>query len=219
MRIDLHVHTCYSPDSLTSLRQVAHWMARHQLDAVAITDHNSTAGALALHAQLSHAVIVGEEIDTTHGEIIGLFLEREIAAGLSPNETVARIREQGGLVYLPHPFDRLRGLRMEETELQELLAQTDVIEVLNARVTWTEDNRRAQACAAQRHLAAGAGSDAHLGAEIGRVYVELPPFEGAAGLLTALAQGQVVGRISGPTVHLGSRAAYWIKHMQTVNRR
>jgi predicted metal-dependent phosphoesterase TrpH len=211
MRVDLHVHTRCSPDSLTSLRSVERWMRRRQVDVVAITDHNAVVGALALRQQLSEAVIVGEEIATTRGEISGLFLEELIPAGLAPAETVARIRAQGGLVYLPHPCDRLRGLRLSGAELQELLVQADIVEVLNSRITWQADNQRAQTLAAEAHLLCGAGSDAHMGIEIGRAYVEMPPFAGATGFLAALAQGRVGGRLSWPVVHLGSRAAYLIR--------
>ena len=106
MRIDLHVHTCYSPDSRTSLDAVARWMARRQLDAVAITDHNAIAGALALQRRLPGAVIVGEEIQTTHGEIIGLFLQEAIAPGLPPREATRHL-VRNTVDYLP--IDEIAG--------------------------------------------------------------------------------------------------------------
>lgn len=214
MRIDLHVHTCYSPDSRTSLDAVARWMARRQLDAVAITDHNAIAGALALQRRLPGAVIVGEEIQTTHGEIIGLFLQEAIAPGLPPREAVARIRAQGGLVYLPHPFDSLRGFDPAGSGPQGILDLVDIVEVLNARVHQPASNRRAAELAVMARRAAGAGSDAHLGWEIGRVWVELPPFEGPAGLLRALAQARVGGHSAPHWVHLGSRGAYLLNRLR-----
>ncbi len=214
MRIDLHVHTCYSPDSLTSLEAVTRWMARRNLDAVAITDHNTAAGALALHRRLPGAVIVGEEIQTTHGEIVGLFLQETIVPGLPPRETVARIRAQGGLVYLPHPLDRLRGFDLDGSGPQGILDLVDIVEVQNARVHRAVDNRRAAELALMAHRAAGAGSDAHLGWEIGRVWVDLPPFEGPAGLLASLAQGRIGGHSAPPWVHLGSRTAYLLNRLR-----
>jgi len=214
MRIDLHVHTCYSPDSLTSLDAVERWMLRRRLDRVAITDHNTIDGALALQRRLPGAIIVGEEILTTHGEIIGLFLHEEVAPGLPPREAVQRIRAQGGLVYLPHPFDSLRGFDPRGSGPQGILDLIDIVEVLNARTVSATANRRATELATMARRAAGAGSDAHLGCEIGRAWVDLPPFEGPAGLLAALAHGQVGGRRSGPGVHLGSRAAWIVNRLR-----
>lgn len=104
IKADLHVHTCHSPDCLTSLENVVTMSVRRGLGALAITDHNSIEGALALRGMAPFPIIVGEEIDTSEGEITGLFLEEPIPRGLTPIETVARIKEQGGLVYVPPPF-------------------------------------------------------------------------------------------------------------------
>lgn len=205
MRVDLHVHTFYSPDALTTPRELWRWARRRGLDALAITDHNTIAGALALAQDAPLPIIVGEEIRTTVGEIIGLFLRQEIPAGLSPRETAARIHDQGGLVYIPHPRDRWRrSSALTQEALLEIISEVDILEVWNARVAWIQDNRQALALAERYGLLCGAGSDAHQGYEIGQAYVELPPFRDASSFLRSLAQGTIHGRTSLPLVHLGS---------------
>ena len=200
---------------MTSYRQVLLWANRRQLGALAITDHNTIAAALALRELSPIPIIVGEEIRTTRGEIIGLFLQEEIPPDLSPAETVRRIREQGGLVYVPHPCDRVRSSALEPEALREIIAQVDVLEVLNARVTLPSDNRQAEDLARAHHLRMGAGSDAHQAYEIGRAYVEMPPFEDAAGFMQSLSQGQVMGGLSSPLVHFGSTWAKLAKKFRS----
>lgn len=199
---------------MTACHQVLLWANRRQLGALAITDHNTIAAALALREQAPIPIIVGEEIRTTRGEIIGLFLQEEIPPDLSPAETVRRIREQGGLVYVPHPCDRVRHSALEPEALREIIAQVDIIEVLNARVTLAADNHQAGELARAHHLRMGAGSDAHQGHEIGRAYVEMPPFEDAASFMQSLSQGRVIGRLSSPLVHVGSTWARLAKEFR-----
>lgn len=207
MKVDLHVHTTHSFDSLTSLRAVLHWAKRRQLDALAITDHNTIEGAVALGKMSSIPIIVGEEIFTSRGEISGLFLHEEIPPDLSPRETVRRIHQQGGLVYVPHPMDRVRRSTIEYQALMEIIDEVDVVEALNARVTFPDDNRYAEALARDHDLPTGAGSDAHQGFEVGHVCVEMPAFADATSFLSSLAQGVLRGRISSPLVHVGSTYA------------
>ena len=207
IRIDLHVHTACSRDSLTPPGDAITWARRRGLDAIAITDHNVITAGLALRDSESVQVIVGEEIRTTRGEIIGLFLDQAIAPGLTPEETIHRIRAQGGLVYIPHPLDRVRASRLDYGALLSVIDEVDIIEVLNARVTLAVDNRQAQELADAYHLLPGAGSDAHQGFEIGRTWVEMPPFADAPSFLAALASGRVRGVISSPLVHVGSTCA------------
>jgi len=217
LKVDLHIHTRYSPDSLTPLRDVLRWAARRGLGAVAITDHNTLAGARALSAMASSLrVIVGEEIMTTEGEVIGLFLQEEVPPGLSPAETAARIHAQGGLVYVPHPMDRVRQSALGLEALIGIIDQVDLIEAFNARVTFALDNRHAQALARAYRLPQAAGSDAHQGFEIGRAYVEMPPFHDAASFLRAIRQGTVHGHISFPLVHVGSTYARVAKELLAI---
>jgi predicted metal-dependent phosphoesterase TrpH len=212
MRIDLHVHTYGSPDSLTRPAEVVRWAQRRGV-GVAITDHNTIDVAKDLAATAPIPVIVGEEVMTTRGEIVGLFLRRPVPPGLPPEESIERIHAQGGVVYVPHPFDRLRDSALDRQALIGVLDQVDALEVLNARVMLAGDNGRAAALAAARGLLATAGSDAHTAREIGRTWVELPGFNDASSFLAALAQAKVGGRVSPPWVHLGSRYAHWAKRL------
>ena len=216
MKVDLHVHTRYSPDSLTTLPEVERWASRRQLGALAILDHNTIEGAVTLARNADLPVIVGEEILTREGEIGGLFLQEAIPPGLTPAETVRLIHEQGGLVYIPHPMDRVRQSALDFAALIAIIDQVDILEVLNARVTLMVDNRHARAVARAYHLGQGAGSDAHQGFEIGHAYVEMEPFEDAASLMKSLAAGRVSGRISSPLVHVGSTYAKVAKEIMSL---
>ncbi len=207
IKVDLHVHTVYSDDCLTPPNDVLRWAKRRHLNALAVTDHNTIDGARELAAMSPLLVIIGEEIRTARGEIIGLFLQQAIPPGLSPLETVRYIHQQGGLVYVPHPADRLRRSTLEPDALAEIIQEVDLIEVLNARVTWGVDNQRAEELAREHRLLRGAGSDAHQGIEIGRAYLEMPAFADAQGFLKALTRAQVCGRVSSPLVHMSSAYA------------
>lgn len=204
MKVDMHVHTCYSKDATLSLETIMESCERRGLDGVAITDHNTIAGALALKEIAPFLVIVGEEIDTTKGEILGLFLKDEIPGGLMPEEAMARIREQGGLVGVSHPLDRLRRSAMRQVALLDILDELDFLEGFNSRVTFPSDNRKAQALAQAQGLPITAGSDAHTAYEIGRAYVEMSNFNGRDGFLEALKEAQIFGRLSPPWIHLVS---------------
>jgi predicted metal-dependent phosphoesterase TrpH len=204
VKVDLHIHTGYSKDSLASLEEIIMTAQQRGLGALAILDHNTIAGGLALRDLAPFPVIVGEEVMTTAGEIAGLFLSEEIPSGLSPLETVARIRDQGGLVYVPHPFDSVRRSRLEEPALMAILDQMDILEVLNARVVRPADNERAKSFAKAHGLPGAAGSDAHALVEIGRAYVEMAPFEDRDSFLRNLAQGTICGGESPAHVHLFS---------------
>lgn len=203
IKVDLHIHTCYSPDSLTPLEVVIAAALDRSLGALAITDHNAIEGGLALQRIAPFPVIVGEEILTTEGDIIGLFLREFIPPKLTPAQTIARIREQGGMVYIPHPFD-FRRSALPEPVLRAILAQVDAIEVLNARTLLPALNERAQHFAHKHGLLCGAGSDAHTAAEIGQAYVEMPPFTDKESFLHSLAAARVYGTLSLPHVHLFS---------------
>jgi len=206
MKVDMHVHTCYSKDATLSLETIIETCRRRGLDGVAITDHNTIAGALALKeiTPWPLLVIVGEEINTTKGEILGLFLKEEIPRGLTPEEAVARIKEQGGLVGVPHPLDRVRRSAMGRVALLDILDELDFLEGFNSRVTFPSDNRKAQALAQAQGLPITAGSDAHTAYEIGRAYVEMLNFNGQEGFLEALREAQIFGRLTPPWIHIAS---------------
>jgi len=213
VRADLHCHTVYSKDSLTPLKAVIAACQRKGLHRIAITGHNTVEGALRLRDLAPELVIVGEEIMTAHGEIQAFFIEQPIPPGLSPEETIACIREQGGVVGVPHPLDPMRGEAMGEENLRRIVHLVDCIEVFNARTIFSIHNRRTAAFAHAHGLPGTAGSDAHTASEIGRAYVEMPAFDGPTSFLGALAQGRVVGRRSSPLVHLFSRWATFRKRL------
>jgi predicted metal-dependent phosphoesterase TrpH len=206
LRIDLHTHTYYSPDAVTSPQRFVEACQGKGLTCVAVTDHNTIRGALAVQEMAPFLVIVGEEIRTVEGEIIGLFLREEVPPGLSARETIERVRAQSGLVSLPHPLDRFRG-GIGAERLPGLAPLADIIEVMNARTTVGRDNDKAARLAEENGLVGVAVSDAHSPWEMGRGYVEAPPFEGPEDLLEALRWGTLAGRPSSPLVHLISRYA------------
>ena len=216
VKVDLHVHTEYSPDCLTPCEDLIRWARRRQLDAVAITDHNTIEGALALSATSPIPIIIGEEVRTTRGEIIGLFLREEIPMHLSPSETVRIIHGQGGLVYVPHPMARVRRSALEFGALMQIIDDVDIIETFNARAAFSLDNKRAQELARSYGLPSGAGSDAHQGFEIGHAYVEMPAFTDARSFLESIRRGKVRGRLSSPLVHVGSTYARLAKGLMAL---
>jgi predicted metal-dependent phosphoesterase TrpH len=219
IRADLHVHTIYSGDSRTTLEQAIARCQQVGINCLAVTDHNRIAGALEMQRIAPFKVIVGEEIHTRNGEVIGFFMQEEIPKGLPVDETVRRIKEQGGLVGVPHPFDNLRQSALQRSSLEQILPQIDIIEAFNARVMLRRHNDMAAAFAAERGLPASAGSDAHTVGEIGKAYVEMPEFGNQQEFLAALSQGKVIGRVSPPWVHIWSswsriRMLRWVRSIR-----
>jgi predicted metal-dependent phosphoesterase TrpH len=211
LKVDFHVHTCYSGDSFTSLEAVIAACQRRGLGKVAITDHNTIAGALALAEMAPDLVIVGEEIKTDVGEIIAYFLKEEVPRGLPVAEAIARVREQGGVVSVSHPLDRLRREAMGLENLLSIIDQVDALEAFNARTTFPSDNHRVLELARERGLLATAGSDAHVAWEIGHAYVEMPAFNDKEEFLRSLAQGRIVGSLTVPLIHFASSWAKFVR--------
>jgi predicted metal-dependent phosphoesterase TrpH len=195
MRIDLHNHTAYSPDSVNRLVDYEIAYREGRFDLIAVTDHRTTDGALRFRDSATFPMIVGQEVGTAEGEIIGLYIERTIPRGLSPDETIARIRDQGGLVYVPHPF--LRGIRraLSLSVLLRLVPHIDIIEVNNGGIPVPWPNQRAAAFAREQGLLAGAGSDAHVPCEIGVAAINVSGLAAVPttpeALLEALRQGEL----------------------------
>ncbi|MBO0831678.1 MAG: PHP domain-containing protein [Actinobacteria bacterium] len=195
IRVDCHLHTALSGDAVTSLAELADRVEQERLDVVFITDHNVTAAAVeAAERGIGARVIVGEEIRTTAGDIIGLFLSDRVPYVLPLPEAIAEIREQGGLVYLPHPFDPGRST-LKPAVAEQLCAdgRADIVEVFNAKIEDQQLNRQAAELAARFDLPGGAGSDAHDPDGIGAAYLEMPDFDGPADFLAALRHASVVG--------------------------
>jgi predicted metal-dependent phosphoesterase TrpH len=194
VRVDMHSHTMWSGDSTTTPDEVEAAVVDSGIDVLCITDHNAIAGAVELAERLPCRVIVGEELRTQLGEIIGLFLTERIPFGVSPADAARRIRDQGGIVYIPHPFDPMRA-NLRADIIDDLVAEglVDAIEAKNGKTSLEHLNRHAAEYAAQHGLLAGGGSDAHVPDALGAVYVEMPDFDSPDEFKVSLAQGQIVG--------------------------
>jgi hypothetical protein len=191
--VDLHMHTDHSYDCATPVEVLLAEARARGLGAIAITDHNEVSGAHEARAKADGVrVIVGEEIKTAdQGEVIGLFIEDKIPRGMSLQETIAAIKDQGGLVYVPHPFDRLHSVPDYE-HLLDVLDSVDAIEVFNPRVAINEFNDEAVRFAAKYRIPAGAGSDAHVPQGLGSVRIRMRDFDGPEEFLESLRDADIV---------------------------
>ncbi len=212
--IDLHSHTLWSKDCLVSFETIQRLCRQRGLDRIAITDHNTAQGALAMQQLAPELVVVGEEIMTTQGEILAYFVAETVPAGLSPEETIRRLRDQGAVISVSHPFDRLRKGAWREADLLRIAPLIDAVEIFNARCLFPEDNQRAQAFARQHGIMGTAGSDAHTVIEYGRAATQMAPFQDAESFRSALRQANYVQRLSPFYVHAGSTAAKWAKRLK-----
>jgi predicted metal-dependent phosphoesterase TrpH len=198
VRVDMHTHTMFSGDSTTTLDEIVESVAEAGIDVLCVTDHNALEGAVRLRTILESEgicrVVAGEEVKTHTGEVIGLFLTERIPFGETAARTCAIIREQGGLVYVPHPFDPMRR-NITENSLHEITEAglVDAIEVHNSKTSLQSLNAKAKQFASHRGLAMGAGSDAHVPHALGSAYVEMPDFDSPADFLAKLREGRVVG--------------------------
>jgi predicted metal-dependent phosphoesterase TrpH len=204
MRLDLHLHTSGSWDCLSEPEQVLEAALSLGYSRIAITDHNRVHVALRMAEAFPHQIIPGEEVKTAEGiDVIGLYLHEEIPKGTPAEETVARIRDQGGIPYLPHPYAAGKGGGGAFAERIGPLC--DVIEVFNARLHSAHMNAQARDLASRYGKLMGAGSDAHTVGEIGNAWVELPAHANtAASLRVALERGAPHGREASRLVHLAS---------------
>ena len=207
LRVEFHCHTLYSKDSLTSPKRLVKACHRKGIDRVIVTDHNTIAGARAAQALDPELVIVGEEIKTTHGEILAAFVTEEIPFGLSPQETIRRLKDQGAFISVSHPFDIYRSGHWDEADLLEILPDVDAIEVFNSRCWSPEFNRQARTFAEQHDIAGTVGSDAHAPLELGRAVLLLEQFQGPDELRAVIRRGIPKVRWSPPWFHLISRYA------------
>jgi glycosyltransferase involved in cell wall biosynthesis len=193
---DFHVHSHHSKDCTMAVADILERAREVGLDVVAITDHDSADGGLEareLAERYGVRVIVGEEVKTGEGEVIGLFLERTIAGGMTFAETVAEIRDQGGIVYVPHPFDRLHTIPSPAV-LRANVADIDVVEVFNSRLAFPGFNELAERFAQRYRLPAAAGSDSHVLPGIGTALCGIDDFSGPSDFLAALTESRIVRR-------------------------
>ena len=206
LKVDMHTHTEYSPDSRTPVKTQAAAIKAAGLDVVCATDHNTIEGALRLREIADgFRVVIGEEVSTRDGDMIGLFLEKAVPRDLSAEETIARIHDQGGLVSVPHPFSRNRLFHLRRAALDRVWKDIDCIEIFNAREAFTQDNLRAAAFAREKNIPGAVGSDAHRASEIGRAWVEVEEFEGREDFIAALREGSVIGKLTGNYIHVLTR--------------
>lgn len=204
----MHTHCEYSPDSRTPIAVQALAIKAAGLDVVCATDHNTIEGALKLRERadaLGFRVIIGEEVSSLDGEIIGLFLEEVVPRGLKAEETIARIHGQGGLVCVPHPFSHNRIYHLRREALERVWPTIDAIEIFNAREALAADNRRAAAFAEAHDIPGAVGSDAHRPWELGGAYLEVDEFTGQADFIAAVRGGRVEGRLAGHSIHFWTR--------------
>ncbi len=193
VHVDLHMHTDHSPDCATPVDTLLETAERVGLGAIAITDHNEISGALEARERANGVkVIVAEEVKTAdQGEVIGLFIEEKIPRGMTLQETIAEIRRQGGLVYVPHPFDRMHAVPDYE-HLLAVVDQIDAIEVFNPRVAISSFNEEAARFAAKYRIVAGAGSDSHVAQGLGSVKIRMRDFDGPEEFLESLRAADIV---------------------------
>lgn len=189
------MHSSASFDCKIDADKVAGRCRQLGLAPVFLTDHDTVVAAARLQAMGEYRVVLGEEITTAEGELIGLFLERRIPKGLGALETAREIKDQGGLVYLEHPYDSTRW-HLREEAIESLADLIDIVEVFNGRSD-EKANRLAGELRQTLGAAGGAGSDAHTLAEIGSVYLEMEDFDGAQDFLAKLRTSRIVKRRKG----------------------
>ncbi len=190
VRVDLHLHSHFSHDGQSSLDELIQRCAECGLDRIALTDHNTVEGALALARMAPVLAIIGEEAKTREGEVIGLFITGRIPPYLPPEEAMDMIHGMGGLTYLPHPLDRNRA-HFRAERLVELADRIDIIETYNA---WCEpaSNQAAARFAADLGKVSATGSDAHSARELGRSWMEMEEYSGPQDFLEKLRQARHV---------------------------
>ncbi|MEP7040597.1 MAG: PHP domain-containing protein [Chloroflexota bacterium] len=215
---DFHTHTRFSRDSILPEDKFIRVALERGLTHVAVTNHNNVEGAVAVRDRAAElgvddrlTVILGEEVSTSDGEVVGLFLERTIPRGLTADETADQIHAQGGLVSIPHPFDPFRASHIRRLPLERLAAagKIDMLEVFNSRVTFSRHNDEAAEFAARHQIPGIACSDSHSAFEVAMSFNALPAFTTADELRDGLAENEWHGTRSTVLIHLTTRFAVW----------
>lgn len=203
IKADLHVHTRHSADSYMSYQQLIDACRCKGINCIAVADHGTTLGAREMSKIAPFKVIVCEEVRTPYGEIMGMFLHEDIPDKISVDEAIKHIRGQGGLVCIPHPYDRVRPSAFrDEKMLEEVADRVDIIEVFNSRSLFPGAEKKARSLARRHGKLISYGSDGHSPSEIGYAFVEMPDFDTPQEFLTSLAAATFHGRKSSPLVHL-----------------
>ncbi|MGH2462753.1 MAG: PHP domain-containing protein [Candidatus Limnocylindria bacterium] len=227
---DFHCHTRHSRDSRLSEQRFVELALERGLTHVAVTDHNTIDGSVAVRRRAEElgvadqlTVILGEEVSSADGEIVGLFIETTVPPGLSAEETADAIHDQGGLVAVPHPFDPFRRSHLREDALERMAAtgRIDAVEVFNSRVTLARHNQQAAEFAARHQIPGVACSDSHTVLEVAMSFNALPAFTSAEELRAALPRNEWHGSRTTKLVHLGTRwavASKWVARRTRPNR-
>jgi predicted metal-dependent phosphoesterase TrpH len=215
---DFHIHTRFSRDSILTEEKFIKVAIERGLTQVAITNHNNVEGAIAVRDKVAElgltdklTVILGEEVSTDDGEVVGVFLTKTIPRGLSARETADEIHRQGGLVSIPHPFDPFRGSHIKEGPLRNLadLGQIDMIEVFNCRVTFQRHNQEAAEFAQRYGIPGIAASDSHSSFEVAMAFNAMPAFDSGEELRASLADNEWHASRSSVFIHATTRWAVW----------
>lgn len=206
LRADFHSHSHYSMDSLLSPQTFINRCVARGVTCIAVTDHNEIEGAfvirkLALDTNAPLKVLIGEEVKTSEGEIIGLFLREKIARDMSPEDTIRAIHEQGGLAVIPHPYDIFRRSVLTDEAIERVKRDVDAIEGFNCRNILSRHDEKARNLATEVEKPITLGTDSHSPWELGGAQLEIDDFGSPEDLLRVLRGGRIVGKRSVPVVH------------------
>lgn len=213
-RITFHVHSQYSPDSILSLKKIEQICLKKGIDVAILADHNNLADRKPVEKFTKVKIIPGEEINTKEGEVIGIFIEEKTPPGLTPEETIRQIKGQGGLVVIPHPFDRFRRKVLNQQSLIRNIKDIDIIEVFTARNILNKDNQKALELAKKYGKVKIIGSDAHLTSELGNTYMEFEPFDSPRDFLEKLKEAKFYTQKASLFVHPLSKIIKVLKRNQ-----
>jgi len=202
IKVWFHLHSEYSSDSCLKLKKILELAEKNNIKAVILTDHNNLVPQDEIAKIKRIRVILGEEVKTADGEIIGVFLKQKIEPNLSIEETIKKIKEQNGIVIVPHPFDRFRREVIKKEALFRVIEQIEVVEIFNARNLLNSDNKKAKEFAEKYNKVAIVGSDAHSIFEIDKALIELGDFSGPLDFLERLKTAKFYTKKSSLFVHL-----------------
>ncbi len=216
LKADLHIHTRNSYDSLNSIDKIIQFAKRKNLNVIGITDHNH----LTIYPDYKNIkIIFGEEIKTKNGEIIGYFLKEKIRKGMTIMDTIRAIKEQEGIVCVPHPLDRIRRSAIGIETLMKIIDFVDIIEVFNGRTTFLEDNLNALKIAKEYKKSMSVGSDAHIPFEIGSCSFEIDDFNSKDEFLNVLKNPKINMGLSPFVVHIPSTFAKYYNRIGNLFKR
>ncbi len=201
LHADFHTHSHYSRDSILNPRTFVERAQKRGLTCVAVTDHNAIEGAFVIQKLAPFRVIIGEEVKTAEGEIIGLFLKELVPRDMSPEETIRAIHDQGGIAVIPHPYDIFRRSVLTDDAIERVKNQVDAIEGFNCRNILAKHDEKARELAARVDKPTTLGTDSHSPWELGGACLEIDDFETPQELLQVLRGGKIIGHRSLPMVH------------------